>query len=94
MRAGGHCRERVGDDVQDGAGEALVGGVEQTERDGGVIAGQDGPVTGVIADIAAMESVEAVVVVRGNAVVLAVEFEAAIANAVGIAADDGTWLGQ
>jgi hypothetical protein len=44
----------------------------------------------IVANEAAVEGIEPAVLIRGNAVILAVQLEGAVFDAVGVAAYDGT----
>lgn len=70
------------------AGEALQRLVVEGESDRGVGLGSYGPVALVIADVTAVKSVEAVVLVFGDVVLIVIDGEGAVLDAVGIAADD------
>lgn len=69
-------------------GEALQGFVVEGESDRGVSLGSYSPVALVIADVAAVKSVEAIILVFGDVVLIVVDGEGAVLDAVGVAADD------
>ena len=80
--ADGVCH--VGDDI---TREAFEGLVEEGESDGAFVVGDDGPVTSIVAYIAAVEGVGAVVFVFRDIVLLAVEREGAVFDPVDVSPD-------
>lgn len=69
-------------------GKALQGFVVERESDRGVGLGSYGPVALVIANVTAVKSVKAVILIFGDVVLVVVDGEGAVLDAVGIAADD------
>lgn len=83
-RAGG---DGVGSIGYDGTGEAFEGFVEEGEGDGGGICGDDGPVSLVVADDAAVESIFSFILVFWNVRCDTVDGEGAIFDSIGVSTD-------
>lgn len=90
LRAGGDGVGGVGYYI---AGEAFEGFVEEGEGDGGGVGGDDGPVSLIIADDAAVEGILSVVFVLGDVRCDAVDGEGAVFDSVGVSTDYGAEVG-
>lgn len=89
--AGGDAVCRVGHDV---SREPLKGLVEQGEGHGRCVGSHDGPIPLVIANVAAMQSITAHVVILRDLRGHALDGEGAILDAVGVPAHDWTEVGE
>lgn len=72
------------------AGEVLKALIQEGEGDGGVSVRRDSPIAHVVTDAAAMEGVEATVLILRNMVVFAINCESSVLDTVRVATHDRT----